>query len=386
MQITRTIKVRLKVDQNQLQPTFDAYTKAFNHVCEVGWNDSDSNSVSLHMKTYRDTRQYLPSQLACSARMKATEALKSTKQAKRKEKKISCPVSKHCSIRLDANSFNVWFDKNLISILTVNGRLKVPIVIPEYAKQYLTWRRASADLFERDGKALLHICFIKDIHDPIATSEVLGVDRGIVNIAVSSNNKFYTGKEVRKVRTRYQKLKSALQSKNTKSAKRHLGRLKSKENRFMTDVNHCISKKIVHGLKPGTTIVFEDLKGITERSKGWRKTQKTEVHRWAFFQLEYFTTYKANFAGCVVDHGDARYTSQKCSRCGHIERGNRASQGEFHCKKCGFRLHADLNSSRNIRQNHLEAIRLKTGLPVNQPIVPSSNTLVQVHSPKTVSY
>jgi len=31
-----------------IQPTINAYTKAFNLVCQAGWNDSDSNGVSLH--------------------------------------------------------------------------------------------------------------------------------------------------------------------------------------------------------------------------------------------------------------------------------------------------------------------------------------------------
>jgi len=62
---------------------------------------------------------------------------------------------------------------------------------------------------------------------------------------------------------------------------------------------------------------------------------------------------------------DARYTSQKCSECGHIYKGNREGS-LFRCRKCGFELHADLNASRNIAQAGIYCLGR---LPVNQPIV-----------------
>lgn len=37
-----------------------------------------------------------------------------------------------------------------------------------------------------------------------------------------------------------------------------------------------------------------------------------------------------------------------CSRCGYVDAGNR-NRHDFTCKACGYRLHADLNASRNVR-------------------------------------
>ena len=82
MILIKVIKLCLKEDPNIFQSTIDAYTKAFDHTCEIGWNTKDFNGVSLHHKVYKTTSQYLPSQLAISARMKATEALKSAKNEK----------------------------------------------------------------------------------------------------------------------------------------------------------------------------------------------------------------------------------------------------------------------------------------------------------------
>lgn len=42
------------------------------------------------------------------------------------------------------------------------------------------------------------------------------------------------------------------------------------------------------------------------------------------------------------------YTSQQCSKCSHIEKGNRLSQESFVCLKCGFSSNADINAARTI--------------------------------------
>ncbi|MGW3687660.1 zinc ribbon domain-containing protein [Streptomyces sp. NPDC005125] len=49
-----------------------------------------------------------------------------------------------------------------------------------------------------------------------------------------------------------------------------------------------------------------------------------------------------------VVYVDPAYTSQECSQCHHVERGNRPSQAVFACRSCGFVEHADHNSSHNI--------------------------------------
>ena len=66
--------------------------------------------------------------------------------------------------------------------------------------------------------------------------------------------------------------------------------------------------------------------------------------------METFIEYKAKLRGKKVEFVDARYTSQKCSICGYISKSNRYSSA-FKCKSCGNQLHADLNASRNIRDN-----------------------------------
>jgi len=368
MKLVRTIKIRLPKEAEFIMPTIDAYTKAFNYVCQTGWDNSDSNGVSLHSRTYTTIRKYLPSQLTISARMKATEALKAVKTRVKKKQKTSCPQSKQSSIRYDARSYNVWFNRNELSLLTIDGRKVIQISVPEYYKKYLDWKRCTAELFIRNNKVFLNIVFSKDITDPVLTGKVVGIDRGIKKIAVTSNNQFYGGGHISKVSNRYEKLRSALQSCGSKSSKRHLRKISKKENRFRTDTNHVIAKRIVESLDSGDVIALEKLTGIRQNVR-LRKKQRKDLHKWNFFQFEQFLTYKANARGMVIEYVDARFTSQKCSRCGYISRSNRQSQAIFKCKHCGFSLNADLNASRNIRQNYMDATCYPYRAAVNRPIV-----------------
>jgi IS605 OrfB family transposase len=125
--------------------------------------------------------------------------------------------------------------------------------------------------------------------------------------------------------------------------------LSGKEKRFCRDVNHVIAKALVN--EPGVKVyVLEDLSGIRKKRKG--KFLNKLIGNWPFYQLEQFLTYKAEASGIEVAFTDARYTSQKCSRCSYINRKNRYGSS-FRCLRCGYEDHADLNAAKNIRNNYL---------------------------------
>jgi len=369
MKLIQTAKLVIDCSTSEFKSTIYAYTNAFNHVCQVGFESKDTNGVSLHHKTYNECRKTLPSQLSISARTKATETLKSVKAIINKGKKATCPKSKQTAIRYDVNSYSLWLNKNLISISTISGRKKFNIIIPEYFKQYLTWKYTTADLFIKNDKVFIHVVFEKEIADTPSNDNFVGIDRGINKIAVTSQNKFYDGKKIKTISRRYEKIRSMLQSKKH-SGKRHLKKIKSKEQRFRRDVNHTVTKQIVNSIDSGSTIVLEKLTGI--RNAKARKEQRKELNKWNFFQFEQFLTYKAMAKGIKVEYTPAQYTSQKCSNCGVILKSNRKSQAVYECEKCYFCLNADLNASRNIRKNYLDAISNPSGASVNKPNAPSA--------------
>jgi len=379
MRVQRTASLRLNVsDQvsDMLLKTLDHYTHVYNHCCSVGFEHNIKNGIELHKVTYQDTRPFLPSQLTISARMVATESLKSVFKKMKTGRSCRCPKSKRTSIRYDKNSHTIWFDKKLLSILTCDGRVRLPIKFNQHFSQYLDWKHTAATLIFRDNKFFLNVVFEKDVADLPKSGKYLGIDRGIKKLAVTSDNRFFSGGKARRVSQKYNRVRAKLQSAGTQSAKRHLSRISGKEHRFKADINHCISKEIVSQLNPGDIIVLESLSGI--RNKRMRKKQRKELHSWSFYQLEQFLTYKAIGKGIHIEHVDARYTSQRCSKCGNIKRSNLKSQSGFRCSKCGFRLNADLNAARNIVLKYLDSkgfykTRESKRAEVNQPIVTVSN-------------
>jgi IS605 OrfB family transposase len=207
--------------------------------------------------------------------------------------------------------------------------------------------------------------FVCEIDTPqkIEVKSVLGIDRGIIYPIVSSNNKFFDSKHLRNIKGKYQWLKSQLQSKGTKSAKRHLQRLSGREKRFVRDTNHILSKRIVE--MEFDCFAFEKLQISRKKSNG-RKFNK-KLGSWSPRQLLSFVEYKAENLGKSVVFVKADYTSQTCSVCGFKSRQNRNGLS-FKCLKCGFSLHSDLNASRNIAELGKAQF---SRFVVNEPIVAS---------------
>lgn len=361
----RTLKLKLLIDNAQadiLRDTFRHYSACFNEVARVAWGSGVINGVRLHHETYASLRAEhptLPSQLVISAREKAREAVKSALSRKKKGNKASCPQANGTqAIRYDARSSRLFLNDRKIGLSTTGGRLNLPFAMPEYFRPFLDQATGinSRDLvLYPNGTSWVHLVVtLPDVVVP-STSKVVGVDVGISRIAVSSDGQFFNGKHVKEHSRKLLRLKRRLQAKGTKSAKRHLKKLRRRERRFMADMNHRVSKSLVNALPPGSTIAMENLTDIRERVKARRK-QRRELHGWSFFQFQQFVKYKAEARGIRVVFVDARYSSQGCSRCGHVARSNRQSQSWFRCKKCGYQTNADLNASRNLAQRGISAL------------------------------
>jgi putative transposase len=54
--------------------------------------------------------------------------------------------------------------------------------------------------------------------------------------------------------------------------------------------------------------------------------------------------------GITITHVNAAYTSQQCNKCGFVDKNNRKKQEKFVCLCCGYKLHADINAARNIKE------------------------------------
>jgi putative transposase len=129
------------------------------------------------------------------------------------------------------------------------------------------------------------------------TGAVVGIDLGLNRPAVTSNNAFHGPRSWRAIEQRIFCLRRQLQAIGTVRAKRRLRRLSGRTARFRRECDHVLSKRIVHSVEPGTTLVIEHLTGIRARVKQRGTTQRRRLHAWSFAQLRQFLTYKAARAG-----------------------------------------------------------------------------------------
>jgi IS605 OrfB family transposase len=262
----------------------------------------------------------------------------------KREKLERLPQKKIFSaIRYNQRTLKPYLKRGIVSLSTISGRIKVPVSIPKYFQQYVDWDVKSATLCYdvRIQRLRLHLVVEKETPRRLEATSVLGVDSGILNHAVLSNNVFFASNHIRNVKGRSQYLRQKLQAKGTRSALRLLRKRSGREKRFMADVNHRIAKLIVN--QPFNAIALEKLQVKKEKRNGKQFNRK--LGNWAWCQLQTCIEYKAEALGKTVFYVNPAYTSKTCSRCG--QRGKRKGL-IFKCQHCGFELNADLNASRNI--------------------------------------
>ena len=125
-----------------------------------------------------------------------------------------------------------------------------------------------------------------------------------------------------------------------------LDRLRDKEKNFATTYNHMISKNVVEFAKKNQC-EYINMEKLTKDG-----FNNKILRNWSYYQLQQYIEYKAEREGIQVRYIEPAYTSQTCSRCGHIDKENRQTQEKFICTKCGFELNADHNAAINIARSN----------------------------------
>jgi len=300
----RTIRVQLNPTPEQAQAlheTLEQFTVAFNSVCHYGWEHQQKNGVALHHQTYYETKALCPklvSDLLIQARTKATEAIKSALTWKSKHEKVypkrvekalkkgkpvpvfkpvQCPQSLLCPVRYNVHTSTLNWQANTVRLSTTQGRMTLPFTVPAYNAQYQGYRPCTADLIFKKGRFYLHI--VVSVPEPEFTRNetVIGVDLGLNRPAVTSHRQFLGSKHWKEVDRRRFRLRRKLQSKGSKSAKRHLKKLSQKQMRFHRDCDHVLSKRLVEHAPTGSTIVLENLTNIRQTSKMGRGKDNKNV-------------------------------------------------------------------------------------------------------------
>ncbi|MFC7895869.1 RNA-guided endonuclease InsQ/TnpB family protein [Streptomyces sp. NPDC057381] len=349
-----------------LEATLRACNRAATYASRVAFGKKVKDRNGLQKEVYADLKATfgLSAQPAVRVVKKVVDAytaLKASLQAgrlgpatsKRYRRAVGRPVAfrRQAAQPFDDRCLSWQYDARTVSIWTVDGRMKGLrfACSPDQLKTLVEHRRGESDLMKRGGTwFLVATCDIPEpeVYEPV---DWVGVDRGVVNLATTSDGTNYQGRRLGRYRRWQARKRTELQKRNTRSATRRLARRAQKEKRHATHVNHRISKEIVSvAQRTGRGVAVEELGGIRERVR-LRRDQRGTLSSWPFHQLGQHLAYKAKKAGVPFLEVDARHTSQRCPRCGHTERANRPGRDHFHCRRCGLAGPADVVAGINVR-------------------------------------
>ena len=325
-----------------LKFAIEEFNRACNTLSELAFQRDLHRKYDIHHQGYRLIRQEtsLPSQHVINAIAKVSAVY--TRDSNKWHQ-----FKSHSSLRYDAKSMTLRPDCQAVSLAIcpkgrVTGQLQMSA---RMRRQLQQGEPGSAELVYRKGNFYLHISITVPAPEVTQPQSSLGVDLGFNRVAVTSDNKFHTSKNIRHRKSGYKRTRRSLQANGSKSAKRALKRVSGRERRFVADTNHCVSKQIVADARANNQrIVMEDLNGIRETGKA------KCVHEWSFAQLQWMIRYKAAREGVEVVYIDPRHTSQTCSQCLHL--GVRPNQSSFECRDCGYQINADLNGAKSVAARH----------------------------------
>ena len=356
MTITAKIQISATVDDKVLlDETMSVYADACNYVSDYVFRTHDLKQFSLNKVLYTELRERfgLKSQMAQSVFKTVIARYKTILE---NESKWIKPSFKKPQYDLVWNR-DYSLTQNRFSVNTLNGRVKLPYFSEGMSKYFdhTVYKFGTAKLVNKHGKYFLHIPVTYDVKESNISDirNVVGIDRGINFVVATYDSKhksgFVSGKTIKQKRANYSKLRKELQMHHTPSARRRIKAIGQRENRWMQDVNHQVSKALVGSNSKHTLFVLEDLTGIRNATERVKLKNRYVSVSWSFYDLEQKLIYKAKQNQSSVIKVDPRYTSQCCPVCGHTEKSNRNKKIHlFTCRNCGYRSNDDRIGAMNL--------------------------------------
>lgn len=347
MSQTITVKVKLLPTKEQsviLNEMSSTYISVINELVSEMVNKK---------KSTKKTSKHVATPLPGSVKNQAIRDAKSifSKRVKKSNYKIIPILKKPICVW---NNQNYSFDFTHIYLpLTIDGKTKrTPIralLVDKHNRNFdlLKHKLGTLRITQKSGK------WIAQISVTIPTSEktgtkVMGVDLGlkVPAVAVTDDGKtrfFGNGRQNKYIKRMFKSKRKKLGKLKKLNAIRNLD---DKEQRYMKDQDHKVSRAIVNFTKENkiSVIRLEQLTNIRQTARTSRKNEKN-LHNWSFFRLSQFIEYKANLEGIKVEYVNPAYTSQTCPKC---HEKNKAQDRKYKCK-CGFEKHRDLVGAMNIR-------------------------------------
>jgi putative transposase len=195
-----------------------------------------------------------------------------------------------------------------------------------------------------------------------ATGRQIGIDLGVARFLTTSdgevevNPRFVHRSQAELTAAQQTLARKQRGSKNRRRAKTAVAEVHRRVRNRRNDFHHKVARRLVEtcdviGLEDLSVKNMSASASETLAVPGTNVAAKRRLNRsildagWAQFVSILAT--KAEEAGRRLVQVNPRHTSQTCSQCGQVDTGNRVTQAEFRCRRCGFTAHADENAACN---------------------------------------
>ena len=353
--ITYNVELKPTTDTfNYWKKMLTLYAQAYND-CAIYIVDKKIplSIKTVHNKVYdklRKTYPELPSQAVIRLYKDVIPAFKSIRS--NKQKNAETPQKKSLSMRLDKRLYTrVDSDGIVITSEIARKRVKIPFVLYDKVSELLSkFEVSDPTIFLRDDRLYLSIPF--SIPTIVTDNDnAVGIDLGIKRLFVTSEGVAFKDKTYLRERRKIRYNKRKLQEKANKSrtAKKHLQKIKRREVNLSKDMLHRATNAVLASTS-ASVLVVEDLSKIKTKTSKSKEGYKRVKHNNMFSQVPIrefrdMLAYKAQLHGKRVETVSPTYTSQMDCRTSNRD-GNRKGC-RYYCVD-GVVFDADWNAAANI--------------------------------------
>jgi transposase len=196
-----TVQIQLLPDAEQaktLRAMVEQFNEACNWIAAECFTRQEANQFNVRKFAYKEVRERfgLSSQIA-------QLAIKAVCDSYKRDKAKRLKFRKHAAIVYDQRTMS-FKGIDRVSLLTLDGRVLIPFVMGKYQAEQFTHAKGQADLILRhDGEWFLLVTVDVRAAAPIPTTNFMGVDFGVVNIATTEDGGKFSGEKIDATRRHY---------------------------------------------------------------------------------------------------------------------------------------------------------------------------------------
>jgi len=338
--------------QEQIKTIIQEYSKLVNYFIDTYKNDiPKASKLELLLAKYiqkgiSDTDTWLTARMVKNAFAEGYGMVQSYKSNLENNDKHKEPVHTGKKITL-SETINTQFDKVQtkdfdfnVTLGSIGNKLKISIPLRKH-KQFNKWdkegkRSKSIVLTDR------YIQFTFEVETGKKKLEGinLGLDIGVNKLIATSERETFGDNLKNKIaELKLKKRKSKAYDRKKEEIKEYINYELKKIN--WSSLNLLVCEKLKD--------MKNKMKLKRRLGRGIRRVLSDWNYRFVLDRLEALCEENRVSFRSVLPY----YTSQKCSVCGHTEKGNRVNQEQFKCLKCGHSDNADFNAATNILERFL---------------------------------